>query len=316
MAKKKQYYPRKTRMCLKCGHLYTSQSRTLAAAMRNHEAACVNNQLANRNSDHSSGLTNSKKQRTEYQVEDEYLGYLNDDASEDNQSENENFQLDNFEIEIPSNNTEQPPASDLLHSQMVNLIAGNNRVDTVYFKLQQEMMQEFHSDTLLKLNKINGIPPKISTCIKGFNYICSKGLSTRESEDLFDFVNDITKDINGKAVLPSSWRTLETSCMKGVIEQTKPKLKLMNLPKNIISNMNLKPIQSVVRDINMVIAETLLKVKNPNNFKEHYCGQPLSTGIMRLIGDFTTGDMFYKMCNALKREKGNEAVPLCIGMSS
>ena len=72
------------------------------------------------------------------------------------------------------------------------------------------------------------------------------------------------------------------------------------------------PVKTIMRDINAVIAEALLNVKNVQNFKTNYSGSPIDDP-SRIIGNFTTASMFYEMCKSLKAEQGDDAVPLCLG---
>ena len=165
-----------------------------------------------------------------------------------------------------------------------------------------------------KMNKVDGDTVKFNDIIEVFYYIVEHGLSNCEGEALIKMIKSIGLNHNANLSIPKTWRTLENQCMKGQVDEVRAKTVKLHLPNMILSlhSNTILPVKTIMRDINAVIAEALLNVKNVQNFKTNYSGSPIDDP-SRIIGNFTTASMFYEMCKSLKAEQGDDAVPLCLG---
>ena len=125
---------------------------------------------------------------------------------------------------------------------------------------------------MFKMNKVNGDTVKFNDIIEVFYYIVEHGLSNSEGEALIKMIKNIGSNHNANLSIPKTWRTLENQCMKGQVSEVRAKTVKLQLPNMILSlNSNtILPVNTIMRDINAVIAEALLNGKNVESFKTNY----------------------------------------------
>jgi len=167
----------------------------------------------------------------------------------------------------------------------------------------------------LLLNKRRGERKDWRDCITLYFFCCTyKLLSRTAGNALLALVNTLSWNHGFSLPLHSQWKDLVLAVEKKLTSFHPLNRTSWNLPnvfgEKDLKGQPLKPTLSVSFDFMKTVALKLL-LTNPSDF---HCGPPPAVN-PRIISGFSTSDVFINLCSVLWKEKGPEAVPLCLMLS-
>ena len=194
--------------------------------------------------------------------------------------------------------------------------------DESSYNFQVKLCKTYTDENMIKINRQSkqSKAPSVKDTLAIFDFVTESNLSNKQTDNLLKLFDEILIRNNvSELPLPKNHKTIQRQCSDGIISESENSIfRLLRweyrISKEVFPINHEKCVVAYSYDILQIISETLVNIDPAKFICEPDIRYSSNEDNNRIFEDYTTGDHFKKLSDAIKARNTNNTA-LCIGLT-